>query len=53
MGGAFTHDGLGRAALVRRFKINLKPSHKVPPKLGPSGKEPLSYMAQIWAQVGL
>jgi hypothetical protein len=25
--GASTHDGLGRAALVRRFK-RLKPSHK-------------------------
>eukprot|EP01047_Picozoa_sp_COSAG01_P102584 COSAG01_NODE_32153_length_585_cov_2.353909_1_plen_59_part_01 len=25
--GASTHDGLGRAALVRRFKT-LKPSHK-------------------------
>jgi hypothetical protein len=25
--GVSTHDGLGRAALVRRFKI-LKPSHK-------------------------
>jgi hypothetical protein len=23
-----THDGLGRAALVRRFKTRLKPSHK-------------------------
>ena len=33
--GASTHDGLGRAALVRRFKT-LKPSHKVC-RAGPVG----------------
>ena len=36
--GAPAHDGLGRAALVRRFK-SLKPSHKdVWPRLGPQAQ---------------
>eukprot|EP01047_Picozoa_sp_COSAG01_P031936 COSAG01_NODE_2288_length_7985_cov_72.289120_8_plen_69_part_00 len=39
--GTFTHDGLGCATLVRRFKTYLKPSHKVTPPHNSNRYDPI------------